>query len=94
MENSADFGEGVANRLRSGSRDDYVLVQELVARAMKTQSWTYGDMIMGIMWALLPEEAQNAIARPLPRIREGGAVSPEVIAGETELPPPLPSGSR
>jgi hypothetical protein len=56
-----DFGDRVAARLRGGSGDDYELLQDLVVRAQKTQDWVYGDMVMRIIWALLPEEAQNKI---------------------------------
>ena len=89
MENTQDFGERVALRLRSGSPDAYHLVQELVARALKTQSWTYGDMIMRIIWALLPDDAQDAIAQPSPRKQDGGEAAVPELAGR-EQPPPLP----
>jgi hypothetical protein len=63
MEAPKEFGERVAERLRAGDAEEYLLVQELVVRALKTQSWVHGDMIMRIIWALLPEEAQSAIAK-------------------------------
>lgn len=62
MDQESDFGTGVAARLKSGSRNDYELVQRLVVRAQKTQNWVYGDMLMRIIWALLPDEAQDRIA--------------------------------
>ena len=58
-----ELGAAVAARLRSGSRKDYDLVQMLVVRAQMTQEWIFGDMIMRIIWALLPDEAQDAIAK-------------------------------
>ncbi len=63
----SEMGEHVAARLRSGSTTDYELVQSLVTRAQKTQNWVYGDMIMRIIWALLPPEAREKIAAAKPR---------------------------
>ncbi|KAB2938006.1 MAG: hypothetical protein K8F92_15590 [Hyphomicrobium sp.] len=62
MGEESDFGAAVAARLKAGSRNDYELVQRLVVRAQKTQNWVYGDMLMRIVWALLPDEAQDGIA--------------------------------
>ena len=43
---------------------------------MKTQHWIYGDMIMHVVWALLPEEAQTRIAAAFISLKwlEGAAV--------------------
>lgn len=62
MDGERDFGADVAARLKAGSRQDYELVQMLVLRAQKTQQWRYGDMLMQIVWALLPDDAQEKIA--------------------------------
>ncbi len=55
--------------MRAGSRKDYDLVQMLVVRALKTQEWVFGDMIMRIIWALLPDEAQGKISQRKKTIR-------------------------
>ena len=65
----SEMGEHVAARLRSGSKTDYDLVQALVLRAQKTQNWVYGDMIMRIIWALLPDEAQGKISQRKKTVR-------------------------
>lgn len=65
----SEMGEHVAARLRSGSTADYELVQSLVVRALKTQNWVYGNMIMRIIWALLPDEAQGKISQRKKTIR-------------------------
>ena len=54
----------MARELRSGSRECYDKVQDLVLRAMRTQDWIYGDMVMRIIWALLPDDAQEKIGDP------------------------------
>jgi hypothetical protein len=82
----AEFGEAVAARLKEGSREEYEKVQLFLRHAVERQEWLYGDMIMRIIWALLPPEAQNKISKGLePQTRE------ESIPA-TAQPPPLPSG--
>jgi hypothetical protein len=77
MNGEKDFGANVAARLKAGSRDDYELVQKLVVRAQKTQNWTYGDMLMQIVWALLPGDAQDSIAEQEPTLIDDAALPPK-----------------
>ncbi len=58
----SEMGEAVAAKLRAGDRECYDKMQMLVTNALKTQNWVYGDMIMRIVWALLPGEAQEKIS--------------------------------
>ena len=82
----AEFGETVASRLKEGSREDYEKVQLFLRHAVERQEWLYGDMIMRIIWALLPAEAQKKISKRVePEAREGAMP-------EAAKPPPLPSG--
>jgi hypothetical protein len=77
MHSERDFGAAIAARLNAGSRDDYELVQHLVVRAQKTQNWVYGDMLMQIVWSLLPTDAQDEIAARRPSLVGEGALAPE-----------------
>jgi hypothetical protein len=82
----AEFGETVAARLKEGSREEYEKVQVFLRHAVERQEWLYGDMIMRIIWALLPAEAQQKIGKglePEPWQRSRPAAA---------KPPPLPSG--
>jgi len=74
-----ELGAAVAARLKSGSRKDYDLVQMLVVRAQKTQEWVFGDMIMRIIWALLPDEAQDAIAKQKTKLPNGVPAARKII---------------
>jgi hypothetical protein len=67
----SELGRAVAARLKNGSRRDYDLVQMLVIRAQKTQEWVFGDMIMRIVWALLPDEAQEASSKQRSKVPDG-----------------------
>jgi hypothetical protein len=77
MRDESELGAAVAARLKSGSRKDYDLVQTLVVRAQKTQEWVFGDMIMRIIWALLP--AQDAIAKQNSKLPNGVPAARKII---------------
>ncbi len=79
MSDESELGAAVAARLRSGSRKDYDLVQMLVVRAQKTQEWVFGDMIMRIIWALLPDDAQEAIAKQKSKLPKGVPAARKII---------------
>jgi hypothetical protein len=86
MEWDREFGETVASRLKEGSREEYEKVQLFLRRAVERQEWLYGDMIMRIIWALLPAEAQKGISKGLEPETSKGSIL------DTVKPPPLPSG--
>lgn len=77
MSDESELGAAVAARHQNGSRKDYDLVQMLVVRAQKTQERVFGDMIMRIIWALLPDEAQAAISKQKSKVPDG-VLTPEV----------------
>jgi hypothetical protein len=55
------MGEGIAYDLLRGDADMYQKVQGLVITAQQTGNWYYGDLVMRVIWALLPEEARRSI---------------------------------
>lgn len=71
-----EFGETIAARLKEGSREEYEKVQLFLRNAVERQEWLYGDMVMRIIWALLPPEAQQKISKGFEpaarRIEAGG----------------------
>ena len=52
-----DFGERVAALLRAGSWEQYNEVQKFVLQSLTTGDRVCGDMIMDVIWSLLPKTA-------------------------------------
>jgi len=75
-----EIGEIVAARLKEGSRVEYEKLQNFVRMAVERQEWLYADMIMRIVWALLPVEAREKISKgPLRRERSKPQAQPPPV---------------
>lgn len=57
-----EIGKHIAGLLRKGNREQYDELQKLVVGALQTGERYYGDMIMSVVWELLPKRAQKKIA--------------------------------
>jgi hypothetical protein len=67
-----NYGEQVAALLRGGSRAQYDEVQQFVLNALRRGERIDGEMIMEIIWSLLPKTAQKKIsAGKKPAISDG-----------------------
>src|SRR5262245_44671009 len=62
-EDETAVGDYVAPLLLAGDANEYARVQGLMLDALQTGNWVYGNQIMSIIWALLPEEARKLIAQ-------------------------------
>ncbi len=58
-----DWGKSVAKLLREGGREQYEETQKFVLQSLWSGDRVCGDIIMQVIWALLPEDAQEKIAR-------------------------------
>ncbi|KAB2943485.1 MAG: hypothetical protein K8F92_13885 [Hyphomicrobium sp.] len=57
------LGQQVGGRLRAGSREQYEEVHRFVVESLKTGDEISGDMLMEIIWSLLPKPAQKKIGQ-------------------------------